>query len=58
MIAREEGAGGERWTESLGLVRCKLLHTEWIDDKVLLYSTGNSGEKGTLELYATSWDKP
>ena len=36
------GGGGERdgrgvwgWTG-----RCKLLHLEWIDNKVLLYSTG------------------
>ena len=24
-----------------GVGRCKLLHIEWIDNKVLLYSTGN-----------------
>ena len=26
---------------SLGLVRCKLLHLEWLGNEVLLYSTGN-----------------
>ena len=25
-----------------GVGRCKLLHLEWINTKVLLYSTGNS----------------
>ena len=24
-----------------GVGRCKLLHLEWMNDKVLLYSTGN-----------------
>ena len=24
-----------------GVSRCKLLHIEWMDNKVLLYSTGN-----------------
>ena len=33
---------GEGWIGSLGLIsRCKLLHIEWINNKVLLYSTGN-----------------
>ena len=31
---------GEGWTE-FGINRCKLLHTEWISNKVLLCSTGN-----------------
>ena len=25
-----------------GVGRCKLLHLEWINNKVLLYSTGNN----------------
>ena len=28
-------------TESLGFNRCKILHLEWINNKILLYSTGN-----------------
>ena len=35
MVAK--GGVGEGWTGSLGLV----LHIEWINNKVLLYSTGN-----------------
>ena len=33
------GGGGMDW--EFGVSRCKLLHIEWINDKVLLYSTGN-----------------
>ena len=31
--------GGMEW--EAGISRCKLLYTEWINNKVLLYSTGN-----------------
>ena len=31
--------GGMDW--EFGVSRCKLLHIEWINNKVLLYSTGN-----------------
>ena len=35
-----QGAGsGMDWEFSIN--RCKLLHLEWIDNKVLLYSIGN-----------------
>ena len=33
------GEGGMEW--ELAVHRCKLLHIEWINSKVLLYSTGN-----------------
>ena len=33
------GRGGNDW--EFGISRCKLLHLEWINNKVLLYSTGN-----------------
>ena len=36
----EGGGGGRNW--EFGVSRCKLLHVEWINNKVLLYSTGNS----------------
>jgi len=29
------------WTGSLRVRRCKLLHLEWISNKVLLYDRGN-----------------
>ena len=40
MVAKGEGGGGEKDWE-FGINRCKLLYIEWINIKVLLYSTGN-----------------
>ena len=40
MVAKEKGSGGEIDWE-FGISRCKLLYIEWINSKVLLYSTGN-----------------
>ena len=40
MVAKgERGGGGMDW--EFGVSRCKLLHIKWINNKVLLYSTGN-----------------
>ena len=38
-IAKEEGGKGTDL--EFGVGRCKLLHLEWINNKVLLYSTRN-----------------
>ena len=38
--AGKGGEGGMDWES--GISRCKLLYIEWINNKVLLYSTGNS----------------
>ena len=35
----EERWGGKGW--ELGISRCKLVYTGWINNKVLLYSTGD-----------------
>ena len=35
----EGGRGEKEWEFETG--RCKLLYIEWINNKVLLYSTGN-----------------
>ena len=40
VVAKGEGGGRGMDSES-GVSRCKLLHLEWINNKVLLYSTGN-----------------
>ena len=40
MVAKREGVGGGRDRE-FGISRCKLLYIEWINNKVLLYSTEN-----------------
>ena len=40
VVAKGEGGGrGMDWEFEVG--RCKLLHLEWINNKVLIYSTGN-----------------
>ena len=40
LVAKGEGKrSGMDW--EFGVSRCKLLHLEWINNKVLLYSTGN-----------------
>ena len=40
MVAKGEGVGGELEWEA-GISRCKLLYIEWINSKVLMYSTEN-----------------
>ena len=40
VVAKGEGVGGGMEWE-VGVSRCKLLYIEWINNKVLLYSTGN-----------------
>ena len=40
VVAKGEGVGG-RMEWEVGVSRRKLLYTEWINNKVLLYSTGN-----------------
>ena len=40
MVAKGEGEGnGMNWES--GVNRCKLLPLEWINNEILLYSTGN-----------------
>ena len=41
MVARVERGYGERVDWEFEISRCKLLYTEWVNHKVLLYSTGN-----------------
>ena len=40
VVAKGEG-GGEGMEWEFGVSRCKLVYIEWINNKVLLYSTGN-----------------
>ena len=40
VVAKEEGGGGGIDWE-FGISRCQLLYIEWINNKVLLCSTGN-----------------
>ena len=41
-MAKEEWGRGRGWMDwEFGVSRCKLIHAEWRNDKVLLYSVGN-----------------
>ena len=40
VVAKGERGGGRMGWE-FGISRCKLVYTEWINNKVLLYSTGS-----------------
>ena len=40
VVTKGEGSGGGKNWE-FGISRCKLLYIGWINNKVLLYSTGN-----------------
>ena len=40
MVAKGERVGGGMEWE-VGVIRCKLLYIEWVNNKVLLYNTGN-----------------
>ena len=40
------GGGGRSWRDwEFGVNKSKLLHVEWIDNEILLYSTGNYVQK-------------
>ena len=39
MVAKREGCGEMEW--HLGVSKWRLLHIEWINNEVLLYSIGN-----------------
>ena len=48
MVAKGEG-GGSGMGREFGVSRCKLLHLEWMDNKVLLYSKGNCVESPGID---------
>ena len=50
MVAKVEG-GGSRMDGVFGISSCKLLHLEWINSKVLLYSMGNSIQSPGIYIY-------
>ena len=40
-----------------GVSRCKLLHLEWINNKVLIYSTGNYSQYPVINQYGKEYKK-
>ena len=45
----QRGGGGSRLHTEFGIIRCNLLHLEWIRIEVLLYSTGDSKQSLVIE---------
>ena len=41
LVVAKRDKGGNELDWEFGVNRCKLLHLEWIDNKVLLCTTGN-----------------
>ena len=50
MVAKGKGGNGGGMDWEFGVSRYRLLHIEWIDNKVLLYSTGNCAQ-----YYVAAW---
>ena len=50
------GVGGALDWE-FGISRCKLLYIEWINNKVLLYSTGNCIQYPVINLNGKEYEK-
>ena len=41
LVAAKGGKGGSGMDWEFGVSRCKLLHLEWINNEILMYSTVN-----------------
>ena len=52
---REGGRGGKDW--EFGIGRYKLLYTKWINNKILLYSTGNYIQYPTINHNRKEYEK-
>ena len=55
-VAKEE-VDGRRMAWECRLIRCKLVHMEWINNKVLLWSTGNSIQYPVINRKGTEYEK-
>ena len=56
MVAKGE-AGGRGMDWEFGISRCKLLYIEWINNKVLLYSTGNCIQYSVINRNGKEYEK-
>ena len=58
---REQIRGSQRRVrgdrQEFGTSRCKLLYIKWINDKVLLYSTGNYTQYPIISLNGKEYEK-
>ena len=51
------GGGGGEMDGEFGIRRCKLLNIEWINNKVLLYSTGNYIQSPVINHNGKEYEK-
>ena len=49
------GGGGMEW--EFGITRCKLLYRQWINNKVLLYSSGNYIQYSGINYNGEEYEK-
>ena len=49
------GGGGKEW--EFGVRRCKLVYMEWINNKVLLYNTGNYTQCPVINQKGKEYEK-
>ena len=56
MVAKWEGGGGGMDWE-FGISRCKLVYIAWINNKVLLYSTGNCIQSPVINHNGKEYEK-
>ena len=57
VVAKREGEGGGEKDWEFGISRGKLLYIEWINSKVLLYSTGNSTQYSVITYMGKESEK-
>ena len=55
MVAIEGSGGGRDW--EFGISRCKILYVEWINKKVMLYSTGNYIQYSVINHNGKEYEK-
>ena len=56
MVAKgEAGGGGKEW--EFGMSICKLVYMGWLNNKVLLYSTGNYSQYPVLNHHGKEYEK-
>ena len=53
----QRGGGWERDGVGVGISRCKLLYKEWMNNKVLLYSTGNYIQYPVIDHNGKEYEK-
>ena len=56
VVANGEGVGGGKDWE-FGVSRCKLLYMGWINNQVLLYSTGNYSQHPEINHNGKEYEK-